>query len=233
MKTPITSCCVCGETIAVPSMRRKTCSFKCRTALIWGKVTDRQCVICGESFTPKKNSDISRACSLKCGHKLMAQIKKELGQGWSDAARQSSARTNRLEEKREERRRQSLGRAHTSPLTAKHSPRHHHAAIYFVKSPKNRIYLVMNTTAFVAANESLFPPETVVWRVKGGRKRSSLSCAASDGLNRLNRGERGVWRGWMKVANTEGKEAVDYLPREFIDWEAATQSSNTQEHSQA
>jgi hypothetical protein len=52
-----------------------------------------------------------------------------------------------------------------------------------------------------------------------------LFCAATNGLNSLNRGERGSWRGWMKVGNTEGKDAVDYLPREFMPPPASLQDA--------
>jgi len=171
---------------------------------------------------PKKNSTKIATCSRKCGVLLMKKTKKDLGIGWPKEAWIASAKSwqgDLGEERRENARIRVTGTIHTLPNMARNSPKHHNGVVFFVKSPRNITYLVMNATAFVVANESLFPPETVVWKANQHSDRS-LYCLASRGLQKLGRGDIGSWHGWMKVGNTEGKEAVDYLPREFIDAES-------------
>jgi len=98
-----------------------------------------------------------------------------------------------------------------TPKTSRFSSQHHKALCFFVKSPKNITYMVMNVRKFIVENETLFPPETTRWKMgKGGE-----SCAASHGLCAIGTGRRGVWRGWMKVGNIEGKENIELLPRTF------------------
>jgi len=211
-------CVVCGAVCeSAPSQagRRKTCSYQCASKLRWGDAPSLECCVCGKLFKAKRRSERPKTCSRNCLSEHMKTRKKELKQGWSNKARESARAARRKAGYSEKLSVALRGMVHSTPKTRRLSPQHHRASVWFVKSPSNVIYLVMNTTAFVAANAHLFPPKTVKWREKPGLKKGSWSCAASHGLNRLNRGERGTWRGWMKVGNLEGKEAVELLPRSF------------------
>lgn len=214
------SCAVCGAVCNSPPSqlsKRKTCSYQCAAELRWGKAPALKCCNCGKSFFAKRRSESPKTCSSQCLSEYMSRRKRELGQGWGWKAREA-ARAACAKPGYSDKLSQSLkGMVHSTARTRKHSKQHHRASVYFVKSPRNVIYLVMNTVAFVSENEHLFPPETVKWKERRTGRCGSIGCAAVHGLNRLNRGERGVWRGWMKVSNSEGKEAVDYLPRTFIE----------------
>lgn len=214
MNTKIKSlCCICGGVL--PPRAAKVCSSKCCAILRWGEKKERQCLICGEHFMPRKNSSKIVTCSKSCGFKLTQKTRNEFGIGWPKEAWIASAKTPRTEKWRKDASLRARGFVHKSPNMARHSAKHHSSSVFFVKSPRNITYLVMNATAFVAANESLFEPETVIWKTNK-HSSASLWCLASRGLQRLNRGEMGSWHGWMLVGNTEGKESVDYVPRDFI-----------------
>jgi hypothetical protein len=146
----------------------------------------------------------------------MAATKKRLKQHPNRQAVVKARATCQTEEYRAKMANLITGRKHTKPKTARHSALHTRASVFFVKSPQNVTYLVMNVTKFVAEHEHLFPPETVKWK-KSSRLESSQTCLAVNGLYKINRGYRGTWRGWMKVGNLEGKEAIDLLPRSFVE----------------
>lgn len=121
--------------------------------------------------------------------------------------------------------------APTIPYT-KNSPRHrdklskialskgakHHAAAHFeVRSPKNVVWRVQNIKCFVRTHPELFDPEDVIWkRTPSG----CVYCKATGGFGSLRsrKDPRGSWKGWTLVSDVEVylNKGQDLLNRELI-----------------
>ena len=212
-------CQVCKEMFKANSIneakRRKTCSYACA-----GKLKrqpprpSRECDVCGYLFSPKR--DDQHCCSRACATQRMAVTHRTNKHRPPPEAKAKAQEVMRSPEYREHQSQINKGRVQKTDKSRRHSARHSRAAVFHVKSPANVTYLVMNITKFVSEHENLFPPDAVVWK-RTGKHGASRECRATIGLHSINRGHRGVWRGWMKVGNLEGKENIELLPRTFVE----------------
>jgi len=203
-------CAECGKlSPRKPShVWRVTCSMTCAAK----RKTKQRSAICGccrQAFKPSKTNQ--KYCSVPCSKKGSATTRLEMGLRPDHG--EEWARAMKSEKHRNICSVAHKGKKMKTPKTARHSAMHHKALCFFVKSPRNTTHIVINVRKFIVDNESMFPPETVIWRKhKGGE-----ICRAATGLYSIASGKRGVWRGWMKVGNLEGKENTDLLPRTFLE----------------
>lgn len=210
-------CAKCGkEWKEKPSHAwRKYCSNECAGNRLSHEV-NRICVQCGNPF---KTTWINRkkiTCSRECGCAHQGATMAAMGHTpikFRDEDKWLASL--RTPERREETRQLHLGAVRSTPKSKRHSPNHIKAVEGFVRAPNNVIYHVRNVTAFVAANEHLFLPETVVWRATG-KYLTSRQCSASYGLASIIRGHRMTWRGWQVVSGREGRERFDLIGRNFV-----------------
>jgi len=203
--------CQCEFDVRADRVKTKFCSRKCFGLYMRSRQRkiqpEKTCGVCGNTFRHHKNKFCSRACSRKdqserqkgVNPHLFADPEKFRASLRTDEHRQRCSRTHR-------------GAVRTTPNSRALSATHSSAAVFFVKSPANVTYLVMNIVKFVFENEHLFPPESVKWKWFG----KSRHCNASSGLHQIYRGHRGTWRGWMVVGRTEGRENIDLLPRSLV-----------------
>lgn len=214
-------CIVCKKIFQAGSIteakRRKTCSYVCAAKLRWPQKPSRECVVCTRLFTPKR--DEHQCCSKKCASEKMAATHRASGHRPPPHAIEAKLAAMRTPEHRLKMRKIQQGRIQKTAKSARESALHSRAAVFFVKSPANVTYLVMNITKFVSEHESLFPPDAVVWKWTGRSK----SCRATIGLHSINKGHRGTWRGWMKVSDLEGKQNLELLPRTFVEQNDGTE----------
>ncbi len=205
------TCLVCGKKVHVLPCRTswKTCSIACRK-LLRPKQRLRRCLQCGVEFNATRND--RTLCSNKCRNKYTGEIFRQKKISVFTTRDPNKWKASVTSDKARERTKAlHTNRKRTSELSRQNSPNHVKAATFFVKSPRNITYLVMNICKFVSENETLFPAETVVWTWVGKSRR----CRATMGLSQINRGIRGSWKGWMRIGNLEGKENIELVPRAY------------------
>lgn len=185
------------------------------------------CLRCGKEWLEKPSQSHRKYCSMRCRNQAYVVAGNfpcpDCGKAIYRIPSRAHIRCRNCGQKRQGQTMSGKNPMHQPPKTVKKfSPDHCNAVECFFRSPDNVILYCRNIARFVHEHKNLFDPNDVIVKPKGGRPLSGGYSNATNGLSKIYRGYRSVWKGWMIVSNREGRERVDLIGR---NWRPESESS--------